>query len=123
MKSQSPALTQAALVSTARRKTKKVQRKLKEAEAELHSTNDALIKAVPLRPNPGIEKVVEKNLAVEEKVHDAAEELAVVKELLANAQPDGADGDRAAASDGSRGKTGQGVRSLIPHLASRRDTA
>jgi hypothetical protein len=120
MKSQSPALTQAALVSTARRKTKNVQRKLQEAEAELHNVNTTLVKAVPARNNAVIEKAVEKNAEVEEKVHDAKEELAVVTELLADVQADGAATNTFTNTESS-GKSGQGVKSLIPHLASRRD--
>ena len=114
MKTQSPALTHAALAATAGRKAQKVQRKLQEAEAELHTANGILVKAVPGRDRKEIDAALEQNVAAEEKVHDAAEELEVVQELLADATaPDNcvAPGERAA------GQTGQGVKSLIPHLS------
>ena len=118
MKSQSPAVTHATLVATAGRKTHKVQRKLKQAAAELRNANDILVKA-PARNEKQIEVAVEQNVAAEEKVQAATEELEVVKELLAEA---------AAESDSSRvphatGQSGDGVKSLIPHLERRRSEA
>jgi hypothetical protein len=115
MKAQSPALTQAALVAAAGRKAQKVQRKLHEAEVELHTANEILVKAVPTRDQHDIEAAVEQNVAAEGKVHDAVEELEVVKELLADAEaPAGAE-----KLPGLRGQSGQGVKSLMPHLARR----
>jgi hypothetical protein len=123
MKSQSPAVTQAALVATAGRKTHKVQRKLKEAEAELHTANEILVKAKAkeARDKQDMEIAVEQNAAAEEKVHDAAEELQVVKQLLAEADADA----HTSASSGSRstGQSGDGVKSLIAHLERRRTEA
>lgn len=115
MKAQPPAVTQASLVSTAGRKAKRVQRKLHEAEAELHTANEILVKAVPTRDEASIDAAVEQNVAAEEKVHDAAEELEVVNALLADAQ-------QAPCTDApplSPGRTGQGANSLIPHLNQR----
>jgi hypothetical protein len=113
MKAQSPALTKASLVSTAGRKAKKAQRKLHEAEAELHTANEILVEAVPANDKESIDAALEQNAAAKEKVHDAAEELEVVNALLS-------DGDGAVqatdAPPASEGKTGQGVKSLIPHL-------
>ena len=110
-KAQSPALTQASLVSAAGRKAKRVQRKLHEAEAELHTANEILVEAVPAHDKESIDAALEQNVAAKEKVHDAAEELEVVNELLS-------DGDEAATDEpsASKGKTGQGLKSLIPHL-------
>jgi hypothetical protein len=116
---QSPALTQAALVATAGRKADKVQRKLQQAEAELHSANGVLVKAVPRHDQQEIDAALQQNVAAEEKVHDAAEELEVVKELLSDAEPDGRSADAAAAA---QGQTGQGVKSLIPYLSRRPNT-
>lgn len=123
MKSQSPALTQAALVATAGRKAHKVQRKLKQAESELHAANGILANA-KARQTPDKQEIgvaVEQNVAAEEKVHDAAEELQVVKQLLAEADADA----HASASSGSRatGQSGDGVKSLIPHLQRTRTEA
>ena len=118
MKSQSPAVAQGALAATAGRKAHKIQRKLKQAEAELHTANEILVKA-PARDNRKIEVAVQQNVAAEEKVHDAAEELQVVKELLAEAAEADAHGAAGSATV-SVGQTGEGVRSLIPHLERRR---
>jgi hypothetical protein len=112
MKSQSPALTQAALVATAGRKAHKVQHKLKQAEAELHTANEILVKAVPTRDKQDIDSAVQQNIAAEEKVHDAAEELQVVKELLSDAEA----GRQGSSMTNSKGQSGDGVKSLIPHL-------
>jgi len=118
MKARSPALTQATLTATASRKAEKVQRKLKQAEAELHVANGILVKAVPTRDRQDIDAALEQNVAAEEKVHEAAEELEVVKELLADAEP----AIGVEPSETTPGQSGQGVKSLIPHL-SRRSTA
>ena len=123
MKSQSPALTQGAIVATAGRKAHKVHRKLQQAEAELHTTNEILAdaKATPMPDRKQIDVAVKQNAAAEEKVHDAAEELQVVKELLSEA-----DGDvhaQASATPRPNGQTGDGVKSLIPHLERARSGA
>jgi hypothetical protein len=119
MKSQSPALTQAALVATAGRKTHKVQRKLQQAEAELHTANEILVKAVPTHDTKDIDSAVKQNIAAEEKVHDAAEELHVVKELLSDAEAS----TQGISTASSAGQTGHGVKSLIPHLERNRSRA
>ncbi|MDB5881314.1 MAG: hypothetical protein JWP43_1192 [Ramlibacter sp.] len=122
MKAQAPAITQAALVATAGRKAEKVQRKLQQAESELHTANKILVKAVPTQNRKEIDTAVEQNVAAEEKVHDAAEELQVVKELLADADAEaimlGAGNDT-----GSQGRSGDGVKSLMSHLERRRSGA
>lgn len=113
MKAQSPALTPASLVSTAGRKAKRVQRKLQEAEAELHMANELLVQAVPTRDKESIDAALNQNVAAEEKVHDAAQELEVVNALLSDA------GETARATGtlpNAQGQTGQGAKSLIPHL-------
>jgi hypothetical protein len=117
---QSPALTQAALVSTAGRKADKVQRKLQQAEAELHNANGILVKAVPTHDQQEIDAALKQNVAAEEKVHDAAEELEIVKELLSDSGPDA---QTAGAAATPQGQTGQGVKSLIPHLSRSRPGA
>jgi hypothetical protein len=116
MKAQSPALTQASVVSAAGRKTKRVQRKLHEAKAELHAANEVLVEAVPAHDKESIDAALEQNVAAEEKIHEAAQELEVVNALLSDA-------DQAAQATSeppaSEGKTGQGANSLIPHLNKR----
>jgi hypothetical protein len=122
MKSQSPALTKGALVATAGRKTHKVQRQLQEAEAGLQVTNRILAqaKAKPTPDQQQIDVAAQQSVAAEEKVHDATEELQVVKELLSEAEAEAeaeAAGQAAAkARPGPTGQSGDGVKSLIPHL-------
>jgi hypothetical protein len=111
MKTQSPAVTPADLASAAGRKTAKVQRKLHEAQSELKTANSILVKAVPERSRRDLDQAVEQNVAAEAKVHEAADELEVVKELL-----DHAGGVVTGAESGAKGRTGQGLQSLIPHL-------
>jgi len=113
MKARSPALTQSSLVSTAGRKTRKVQQKLNEAEAELDAANEVLAEAVPAHDKESIDAALEQSAAAKEKVHDAAEELEVVNTLLSD--PDHAP-QPAKQPPSSEGNTGQGVKSLIPHL-------
>jgi chromosome segregation ATPase len=123
MKSQSPALTQGAIVATAGRKAHKVHRKLQQAEAELHTTNEILAdaRATPTPDKQQIEAAVQQSAAAEEKVHDATEELQVVKELLSEA--DGQAHAQANVARRSNGQTGDGVKSLIPHLERARSGA
>ena len=122
MKSQSPALSQSSLVSTAGRKAHKVQRKLQQAEAELHSANEVLVQAKEkqMRDKQALEVAVKQNVAAEEKVHDAAEDLKVVKELLAEAN---AESHGTRSSSGSPGQSGDGLKSLIQHLERNRSGA
>lgn len=118
MKSQSRALTQGALVEMAGRKTHKVQRKLQEAEAELQTTNHILAqaKAKAAPDKQQIDVAAKQSAAAEEKVHDATEELEVVKELLSEAEADAAAHAQAKGMRRSVGQSGDGVKSLIPHL-------
>lgn len=114
MKSPSLALNQTDLASAAGRKAQKVQRKLHQAEAELHAANEMLVKAAPRRDKKELDAALEQNVAAEEKVHEAAEELEIVNELLneATSAPQGVK-----AAPVSQGRTGHGVKSLMPHLS------
>ena len=113
MKAQSPAVTQASLVSTAGRKAKRVQRKLKEAEAELHTANEILVEAVPANDKESIDAALEQNVAAKEKVHDAAEELEVVNALLSMTTSRRKPPTRSLLQ---RERPVRGAKSLIPHL-------
>jgi hypothetical protein len=115
MNARNPALTQADLASAAGRKAVKVQRKLQEAEAELHTANEILVQAVPTHDQQNIEDALKQNVAAEEKVHEAAEELEEVKELLSDAETE----QQSKSQPNSAGQTGDGVKSLIPHLSGR----
>lgn len=73
-------------LEAARRKTEAVQADLQVAGAELTLTNAALARHLPdPTPHSDLDRALEQNLAIEEKVLDAADELAEVKELLAKA--------------------------------------
>ena len=124
MKTYSPVLTPGALASVARRKTEKVHGKLLDAQEKLHVVNEVLLDSAPGSVAGSIKTAVKENLAAEETVHEAAEELKEVKELLADAQgPDEGQPQKVDASvshhSRANGKTGQGARSLIPLLSGR----
>lgn len=109
-----PAVAPAALQAAARKRTLRVQRKLEVAENELHRANDVLAEAIPRRDVQQISSAVEDNLAAEEKVREAAEELQIVQELLADEAQTAAS---KAIDSKVGGASGQGVQSLIPHLS------
>jgi hypothetical protein len=118
MKPHTPALTPAALTAAAGKKTVQVQRQLKSAEVELQTSNAALIKALPASVQGEVAEALQHNVAAEEKVHEAAENLEVVKELLSEADPEKRmpDHPSRARAKSATGKTGEGAKSLISHL-------
>lgn len=73
------------LLSTARVKTKKVQKDLLLARADLHESNSDLATSIDRHLEPTRESVaaaVEQNAGVEAQLSDAADELETVTELL-----------------------------------------
>ena len=120
MKTYSPVLTPGALASIARRKTEKIQGKLQEAEEKLHVVHEVLLDEGAGGATSRIRTAVKQNLAAEDTVHEAAEDLQEVKELLASAQADDGAPPKADASithqPRPKGKSGQGARSIIPLL-------
>lgn len=120
MKTYSPVLTPGALASIARRKTEKIQGKLHEAEEKLHVVNEVLLDEGAGGATSRIKTAVKENLAAEDTVHTASEDLQEVKELLAGAQANDAAPPKADASVSHQprpsGKSGQGARSIIPLL-------
>ncbi len=67
----------------AKQRTEHVKEELAIAGAELHLSNVALDKSLPAAEKKGdVQKALEQNAKVEEKVADAAEELHDVQELL-----------------------------------------
>lgn len=91
MKKPPHAVSPQELAAAAGRKTRRVQKKLHEAEADLH---------------------MHRNAEAERKVHEAVEELDVVKEMLDHAEPQATEAPLHAPA----GKSGDGVKSLLPHL-------
>jgi hypothetical protein len=76
-------MKQAKPIEQAKDKTTEVQQDLQVASAELHLTNTALERNLtPAARNGDVGRALEQNAAIEEKVQEAAEELAVVTELL-----------------------------------------
>jgi hypothetical protein len=70
-------------IATARDKTDQVQHELEVAGAELHLTSTALDRHLPPAVRHGdVARALAQNAAIEIKVHEAAEELAEVTELL-----------------------------------------
>lgn len=71
------------LIEQARDKTADVRQDLEVAEAELHLTNTALHRGLPPSLKQGdVGRALAQNTQLENKVQEAAEELAVVTELL-----------------------------------------
>jgi hypothetical protein len=106
-KSPAPAVTPQALAVAAGRKTRRVQRKLHEAETEMRNANEVLAHVPHAKE---IDEAVLRNAQAERKVHEAVEELEVVKEMLEHAEP------RQSRGPSAEGKTGHGVKSLLAHL-------
>jgi hypothetical protein len=119
MNPQNPVLTPDAIASAAGRKTAKVQRKLRAAESELRTANSVLRQAVPKNAKRDIGEALAENMAAEQKVHEATDELEVVTELLGAATAESATVAEPAQPAGAKakGRSGQGARSLMPHLA------
>ena len=70
-------------IVTAKSRTETVQEDLAVASAELHLTNTALEHSLPAsQKNGDVRKALDQNERVEEKVAQAAEELAEVTDLL-----------------------------------------
>lgn len=101
------AVTPQSLASVAGRKTRRVQKKLHDAENDMRSA-DEVLEHVPHAKE--VDEALERNAEARRKVHEAVEELDLVKEILENADA------KEPARLSSEGKTGQGVRSLLPHL-------
>lgn len=113
----SPALAPADLAIAAGRKTRRIQKKLTEAEVDMRSANAAIVSADDERE---LQLAVKHNTAAERKVHEAVEELEVVREILDQTTQDAA--SAAATAGSAAGKSGQGVNSALHHLRSRGGT-
>lgn len=103
-------------VSVARTKTTKVQHDIGVAEAKLHHSNQVLETNLvgTASTKASIKAAVARNVEVEEKLHAAVDELAVVAALLKTAEAKAAQtGDDAVAGR----RSGEGIDSVIAHLA------
>lgn len=109
----------ARLTVDARSKTEKVQQDLEVAEAELHMANTVLVQSLPASPERDevVELALQQNVAVEDKVHDAAEELLAVTELLKKDEAIIAVLQKALAAKTGTGKSGEGAQSAMEQLS------
>lgn len=111
-------------VASAKTKTEKVQEDLELAEAELHLANLVITdKIADSVSDAELAKAVTHNEQVEEKLHDAAEDLKHVTDLLASEERDRKQLEQALAdyrdADGASlagSRSGQGSASVIEHL-------
>jgi hypothetical protein len=70
-------------IEHARQQTGKIQQELEVAGAELHLTNAALERNLPRGEKKGeVVRALVQNVAIEEKVEDAANDLKMVTQLL-----------------------------------------
>lgn len=113
-------------VASAKSRTEKVQEDLELAEAELHLANQVIARRIGAADNAKDAQLAEaviQNEKVEEKLHDAGEELQVVKDLLTSEEHERREleealkefrGAEGAALAGER--SGEGSASVVEHL-------
>lgn len=104
-------------VTVARTKTRNVQRDVQAAEAKLHSSNAVLggtgAGAGKVLTTEAARAVVAQNVEVEQKLHEAVQELEVVSELLNVAEAaKSAEGSETLAGR----RSGAGLDSLMGHM-------
>lgn len=110
MKMRPPAaLTSQSLAREAGRKARRVQAKLHEAEEEIRNANEELTRGAG-----GHGSAAQHNVQAERKVHEAVEELEIVKTMLEDAEEQAH--HRPAVAGRGGGASGHGVKSLLPHL-------
>lgn len=102
-------------VSVARTKTKNVQEDMRVAEADLHDSNAVLATSSngEALPPGAVEAALAQNVEVEEKLHEAVQELEVVSELLNVAEAKNAVHDDQTMA-GHR--SGAGLESVMEHM-------
>ena len=111
-------------VATARTTTERVQEDLQLAEAELQLSNAVIAdKLGDSVPDPDLEKAVIHNEQVQEKLHEAAEDLKLVTDLLGSEEREREKLEQALAEyrhpDGAPvagARSGVGSESVIGHL-------
>jgi hypothetical protein len=103
------ALTHESLTRAARRKAQRAQVKVHSAEEQLETANSALREAIPRKDVEAITQAAQLTAVAEIEVHEAAQELEAVTELL----------DDGAVPPANGSASGEGVRSLMPFLGKR----
>ena len=102
-------------VSVARTKTRNVQREMRVAEADLHDSNVILSNSGSgaVLPAKALRAALAQNVEVEDKLHDAVQELEAVSELLNVAEAKNAEHDDQTMA-GHR--SGVGLESVMEHM-------
>ena len=120
MKSKPHALTPAAIAAAAGKKAVKAKKKLHVAKAELEASSSVLLE--DSRQKPQASKVgvaLQHNVAAEDMVREATRDLDAVEELLTEVDPVAETG-KPHSNDEFQGRSGEGAKSVIPHLRRRR---
>ena len=101
-------------VTAARIKAAVVQGNVRQAEAQLRETNEQLADSAvgTVVTQEAVDAALVQNLQVEGQLHDAVKELQVVTDLLKTAEQ-----DKALADTGKSGRSGEGVDSVLKHMA------
>jgi hypothetical protein len=107
------ALSARSVATAAKLKAERASRKLRTAEQELAKANQELQQAIPADSAPVVARAAKRTIAAEKDVHDAAEEVEAVKTLLDDVPDD--DPHRAGR------RSGEGSKSVLPHLRKNRD--
>jgi hypothetical protein len=102
--------------SVARAKTKRAQSDVRIEGADLHHSNAVLVNSGvgQVLTRQSVQAVVEQNVNVEEKLHDAVQELEVVSELLDVTEAKSAEDDDQTMA-GRR--SGEGLTSVIEQMS------
>jgi hypothetical protein len=116
MKSNPPVLTQTSVASVAAKRAARAKRRLREAETQLRESDSALSKSSAAPMGADVKDALAHNAAAEASIQDAREELEVVEELLANAEPSSPQPQEEPKVPSTQGKSGEGAKSAIPHL-------
>ena len=109
-------LTTDSLKAGARTRARRAQAKLQEAQVDLAVANESASEAAELVDPDALEVAHRQSEAAEQRVHEATEELDVARELLASSAAPPSQADEPAPVKHS----GQGVKSLMPHIRQRK---
>jgi coenzyme F420-reducing hydrogenase beta subunit len=103
-------------VTVAHDKAVAVQEDVRNAEADLHDTNEELADTVvgSVVTKESVQAALVQNLQVESQLHDAVKELQVVTDLLKVAEREKAAHDEDGTLAGRR--SGEGVDSVLEHM-------
>jgi hypothetical protein len=101
------ALSPQSIAKAVRSTASRAQRKVQEAEHELHAANATLLDALPRHDEQAIEHAARRTAKAESAVHAASEELEVVSHLL---------NDSTSTLVSPAGASGEGLRSLVERL-------